>query len=76
MEKYSITCKTDSGSPCFLFFSFNNNDKIDLDNLRIQFYKNMIDENERKKLYKLEQEVLEKGIDFYNEIVKGNKNDY
>ena len=57
----------------------NTNVKIhvnDLDNLRIQFYKNMIDDNERKKLYELEQEVLEKGIDFYNEIVKGNKNDY
>ena len=32
----------------------------DIDPLRIQFYKNMIDEEERKKLYKIEKEIEEK----------------
>jgi site-specific DNA-adenine methylase len=44
----------------------------DIDSLRIQFYKNMTDEKEREKLYKLENEIVEKGAEFYYTITKGN----
>jgi hypothetical protein len=37
----------------------------DLDPLRIKFYKNMNQEKERQKLYKLEKEIVEKGAEFY-----------
>lgn len=48
----------------------------DLDTFRINFYKNMTKEKERQKLYKLENEIVEKGEEFYNNIVKGKDDDY
>ena len=48
----------------------------DLDPFRIKFYKNMNNEKERQKLYKLEKEIVEKGADFYNSIVRSGTDDY
>ena len=47
----------------------------DIDDIRIQFYKNMNLETERNKLYKLEKEIVEKGSDFYYSITRG-KDEY
>jgi hypothetical protein len=41
----------------------------DIDEIRIQFYKNMMDEEERKKLYKLEESIVKLGIEEYNKII-------
>ena len=48
----------------------------DLDPLRIKFYKNMNQEKERQKLYKLEKEIVEKGEEFYYSIVRGKDDDH
>ena len=48
----------------------------DLDPFRIKFYKNMNNEKERQKLYKLEKEIVEKGADFYYSIVRSGTDDY
>jgi hypothetical protein len=45
----------------------------DIDEIRIQFYKNMMDEEERKKLYKLEESIVKLGIEEYNKIIKKNQ---
>jgi len=42
----------------------------DIDEIRIQFYINMRDEEERKKLYKLEESIVNLGIEEYNKIIK------
>ena len=44
----------------------------DLDQTRIKFYKNMTVEKERDELYKIEKEIVEKGAEFYYNIVRGN----
>ena len=36
----------------------------------------MSNEEERNKLYKIEKEIISKGQDFYNTIVKANDDDY
>ena len=41
----------------------------DIDEISIQFYKNMMDEEKRKKLYKLEESILKYGMDEYNKIM-------
>ena len=48
----------------------------DIDPLRIQFYKNMIDENNRNNLYKIEKEIAEKGMDHYYSIINNKDDDY
>ena len=45
----------------------------DLNNLRIDFYNNMLDENKRNELYKIEEEIKEKGEEEYYKYVKKNK---
>ena len=42
----------------------------DIDEFRIKFYINMKDEEERKKLYKLEESIINIGIEEYNKIIK------
>ena len=42
----------------------------DIDEIRIQFYINMRDEEERKKLYKLEESIVNLGSEEYNKIIK------
>ena len=41
----------------------------DIDPLGIQFDKNMIDEDNRNNLYKIEKEIVEKGMEHYYSIV-------
>jgi site-specific DNA-adenine methylase len=56
----------------FNVFKKHNNIKYhinDIDSLRIQYYKNTIDEEKRNELYKIENEIAEKGIDYYYSIV-------
>jgi site-specific DNA-adenine methylase len=48
----------------------------DIDEIRIQFYKNMMDEEERKKLYKIEKEKEEKGTNYYYSIENNKDDDY
>ena len=48
----------------------------DIDELRIKFYNNMNKEKERQKLYKLEQEILNKGEKFYYSIVREGDDEY
>jgi site-specific DNA-adenine methylase len=48
----------------------------DIDPLRIQFYKNMLDEDKRNDLYKIEQEIEEKGQEHYYSIVNSKDDDY
>jgi site-specific DNA-adenine methylase len=48
----------------------------DLDPIRIKFYNNMIIEKERENLYRLEKEIVEKGPDFYYNIVRGKDDEY
>ena len=58
----------------FNVFKKNKNIKFhinDLDSMRIKFYKDMTIEEEREKLYKLEKEIVEKGPDFYYNVVRG-----
>jgi len=69
------------GSSIVSFNVFKKNKNIefhinDLDPLRIKFYKNMTQEKERKKLYELEKEILEKGEELYYSIVRGKDDDY
>ncbi len=54
---------------------YKNHENIDLhindiDENRIQFYKNMMDEEQRKKLYKLEESIVNLGSEEYNKIIK------
>jgi site-specific DNA-adenine methylase len=44
----------------------------DIDSLRIQFYINMMDEEKRNELYKLEESILKNGMEEYNKIIKKN----
>ncbi len=91
--KYIETLVTDDtvfiepfcGSCCTsfnLYIKYPNINYIinDLDEHRINFYKNMKDEDERNKLYELEKEIQAKGKEFYNSIVeksiKNKKNHY
>ncbi len=46
-----------------------------IDPLRIQFYKNMNDKDNRNNLYKMEKEIAEKGIDHYYSIVNSKDDD-
>ena len=48
----------------------------DIDEFRIKFYNNMNKEKERQKLYKLEQEILNKGEKFYYSIVREGDDEY
>jgi site-specific DNA-adenine methylase len=56
-----------------------NNTKIkqfhinDLDKLRIDFYNNMKDEDKRNELYKIENDILEKGQEEYDKYVDKTK---
>ena len=45
----------------------------DIDENRIQFYINMKDEEERTKLYKLEESIVNLGSEEYNKIIKKNE---
>ena len=63
----------------FNVFKKNTNIKInvnDIDSLRMEFYKNMIDEEQRNKLYKIEKEIEEKGEEFYYSIVNSKDDNY
>ena len=42
----------------------------DIDEIRIQFYINMRDEEEREKQYKLEESIVNLGSEEYNKIIK------
>ena len=48
----------------------------DIDEFRIKFYNNMNKEKERQKLYKIEQEILNKGEELYYSIVKTGEDEY
>lgn len=52
--------------------NFNIND---IDKIRILFLQNMTKEEERNKLYKLEEEVLKNGAEYYYNIVKSKNKD-
>ena len=45
----------------------------DIDGLRIKFYIDMRDEEERKKLYKLEKSIIDIGSEEYNKVIKKNE---
>ena len=65
-----------SASVSYLVF---NNTKVkkfhinDLDKIRIDFYNNMKNEDKRNELYKIENDILEKGCDEYNKYVDRTK---
>ena len=42
----------------------------DIDEIRIQFYINMRDEEKRKELYKLEESIVKNGCEEYNKVIK------
>jgi hypothetical protein len=42
----------------------------DIDSLRIEFFRNMRDEEKRKELYKLEESIVKIGSEEYNNIIK------
>ena len=42
----------------------------DIDEIRIQFYINMREEEERQKLYKLQESIIKNGCEEYNKIIK------
>ena len=44
--------------------------------MRIQYYKNTIDDAKRNELYKIENEIAEKGIDYYYSIVNSKEDNY
>jgi len=44
----------------------------DIDEIRIQFYINMRDEEKRKELYKLEESIVKIGSEEYNKVIKKN----
>jgi site-specific DNA-adenine methylase len=63
------------GSCCISFNLYIKHPNIiyiinDLDEHRINFYKNMKSEEERTKLYELEKEIQLQGREFYNSIVE------
>ena len=45
----------------------------DLDKIRIDFYNNIKNEDKRKELYKIENDILEKGSEEYYKYVDKNK---
>ena len=48
----------------------------DIDELRIKFYNNMKDEEERNKLYELEKKIVEKGEELYYSIVRKGDDEF
>ena len=81
LTKDSIFIEPFCGSAIVSFSIFKEFNDIyfhinDTEEHRINFLKNMINEEERNKLYKIEKEIISKGQDFYNTIVKAKDNDY
>ena len=62
------------GSCVVSYAVYKNNNNIDfhindIDEIRIQFFKNMMHEEKRKELYELEESILKNGMDEYNKII-------
>ena len=80
ITKKTIFVEPFCGSSIVSFNVFNNhNVKIhinDIEKNRIQFYENIIKEDERDKLYKFENDVTEKGQLYYDSIVKKKPQDF
>ena len=81
LTKESIFIEPFCGSAIVSFSIFKEFNDIyfhinDTEEHRINFFKNMINEEERNKLYKIEKEIIYKGQDFYNTIVKTKDDDY